>query len=76
MTLAFRVTAHHHLTGEDLVRMRAFFDREYIAEYGLWTPDGPYGYSPAEVHVMAYEAKSCWGMWDFNRERSLSASRM
>ncbi|GAB3845195.1 GNAT family N-acetyltransferase [Nesterenkonia populi] len=56
MTLDFRVTAHHHLTGEDLDRLRVLFDREYFAEYGPWTPDGPYGYSPAEVHVMAFQA--------------------
>lgn len=53
MTVDFRVAMHRDLRDDDLDRLRAFFDREYLADYGPWSPDAPYGYAPAEVHVMA-----------------------
>lgn len=61
MTVDFRVAAHRDLTDDDLDCLRAFFDREYFADYGAWSPDAPYGYSPAEVHVMAFRRETLVG---------------
>jgi aminoglycoside 2'-N-acetyltransferase I len=50
----FRVASHSALTGSELSALRGLFDREYFAEYGAWDPDRPYGYSPADVHTLAF----------------------
>ena len=46
---------HEQLTGEQLDQLGELFDAEYRAHEGAWNPDGPYGYAPAELHVMAVE---------------------
>ncbi|WP_370189153.1 GNAT family N-acetyltransferase [Aeromicrobium sp.] len=28
------------------------FDAEYLAEHGAWDPEQPYGYAPADLHVV------------------------
>lgn len=33
--------------------MKQLFDDEYTALYGSWNQSQPYGYSPAELHVVA-----------------------
>lgn len=53
MTIDLRVTTHHELREADLVRLRDLFDGEYRHEHGEWDPDAPYGYAPADVHVLA-----------------------
>jgi GNAT superfamily N-acetyltransferase len=50
----FRVVSHRALTGSQASALRGLFDREYLAEYGAWDPDRPYGYSPASVHTLAF----------------------
>lgn len=41
------------LTGETLKGLKRLFEDEYAALYGSWTQSQPYGYSPAELHVIA-----------------------
>jgi aminoglycoside 2'-N-acetyltransferase I len=50
----FLVVTHADLTAEQVDELRALFDSEYFAKYGPWDPDRPYGYSPADVHTLAY----------------------
>jgi aminoglycoside 2'-N-acetyltransferase I len=50
-----RVIQHADLSGDDITRMRYLFDREYLAEFGSWTPEAPYGYSPADVHTLVFD---------------------
>jgi len=38
--------------------LRCLFDGEYLDHYGHWTPDFPYGYAPADIHMIA----SCDGV--------------
>lgn len=48
----FRV-AHADLDAEMLADLRRLFDREYLAEFGDWDPEQPYGYAPHDLHVIA-----------------------
>ena len=32
--------------------LRRLFDAEYLAEHGAWDPEQPYGYAPADLHVV------------------------
>jgi aminoglycoside 2'-N-acetyltransferase I len=43
------------LTGNETAGLRRLFDSQYLADYGFWDPDRPYGYSPADVHVIGFE---------------------
>lgn len=36
-----------------LPTVRALFDDEYLTTHGPWDPDQPYGYAPADHHVVA-----------------------
>jgi aminoglycoside 2'-N-acetyltransferase I len=47
-----RVIKHADLSGNDVAAMRILFDREYLSDFGPWTPEAPYGYSPAGVHTL------------------------
>ncbi|MET2010159.1 GNAT family N-acetyltransferase [Microbacterium chocolatum] len=47
---------HRDLTRAQLTSLRDLFDREYRSSHGEWDPDRPYGYSPADVHVIATDA--------------------
>ena len=55
-----RVTAvaNDDLTPVELEGLGRLFDGEYLDHFGSWTPDCPYGYSPADIHVIA----SCDGV--------------
>jgi len=57
----FRVVSHGALTASQLSALRGLFDREYLAEYGGWDPDRPYGYSPASVHILAFVGSALVG---------------
>ncbi|WP_431695970.1 hypothetical protein [Kocuria rhizophila] len=46
---------HEDLTGGQLYQLEQLFNAEYRADEGAWNPDAPYGYAPAELHVMAVE---------------------
>lgn len=55
MEIAFRSVAHDRLGPGDVGALRKLFDDEYLADHGPWSPDQPYGYAPADVHVMAFD---------------------
>jgi GNAT superfamily N-acetyltransferase len=46
------VVRHDDLRRTHLEQLQVLFDREYLDDYGPWTPDAPYGYSPADVHLL------------------------
>lgn len=46
------VVRHDELSHTHLEQLQALFDREYLADHGTWTPDAPYGYSPADTHLL------------------------
>lgn len=43
---------HDRLSASDLSGLRILFDAEYGRSHGEWDPDAPYGYAPADVHVL------------------------
>lgn len=49
-----RVRRHVDLTTAELEALELLFDGEYRKEFGPWNPDAPYGYSPADTHVMVF----------------------
>lgn len=53
MNRSIDVVAHEALTPSDLSELRALFDSEYLAAFGEWDPELPYGYAPHDVHVVA-----------------------
>ncbi len=44
---------HRELTNEQLAQLRRLFDHEYLADYGDWNPELPYGYAPHDLHLLA-----------------------
>lgn len=46
---------HRELTTEQTDQLGQLFDAEYGTDEGPWNPDAPYGYAPAELHVVAVE---------------------
>jgi aminoglycoside 2'-N-acetyltransferase I len=50
-----KLRRHTDLTSAELDALQELFDTEYFSEYGRWNPDAPYGYSPADFHVLAYQ---------------------
>ena len=53
---------HEDLTGGQLYQLEQLFNAEYRADEGAWNPDAPYGYAPAELHVMAVEGGRVVGL--------------
>ncbi len=51
--MMFRAVLHSDLSRRELECLRDLFDGEYFREHGPWDPDAPYGYAPADVHVVA-----------------------
>ncbi|WP_159803242.1 GNAT family N-acetyltransferase [Arthrobacter zhaoguopingii] len=54
MEETIRTKRHRDLDVAELVALAGLFDSEYLSEYGRWNPDAPYGYSPADFHVLAF----------------------
>ena len=50
--MMFRAVLHSDLSRCELECLRDLFDGEYFREHGPWDPDAPYGYAPADVHVV------------------------
>ena len=50
--MMFRAVLHSDLSRRELECLRDLFDGEYFREHGPWDPDAPYGYAPADVHVV------------------------
>jgi aminoglycoside 2'-N-acetyltransferase I len=46
------VVGHDDLSRTHLDQLQVLFDHEYLDGYGPWTPDAPYGYSPADMHLL------------------------
>lgn len=56
-----RVRRHVDLTATELGALESLFDSEYRNEFGPWNPDAPYGYSPAEIHILAFRGQALAG---------------
>lgn len=52
-TFVIETVPHERLTEDDVARLRELFDVEYLAQFGEWDPDQPYGYAPHDMHVIA-----------------------
>lgn len=53
-----RVRRHSDLTTAEIDALGSLFDGEYRNDFGAWNPDAPYGYSPAETHVLAFRGQT------------------
>lgn len=65
----FVIVEHQQLSGSHLDALRALFDSEYLATHGDWDPGRPYGYSPADVHVLLFRDSTLLGHAGFQRRR-------
>ncbi len=63
----FRVVNHGVLRDDEIVALGELFDSEYLATHGPWDPDRPYGYSPADVHTLAFVESRLVGHVGFQR---------
>lgn len=54
MNEAIRAKRHADLSSVELSALQKLFDDEYMSDYGPWNPDAPYGYSPADFHVLGF----------------------
>lgn len=62
-----KLRRHADLTFLELGALRELFDAEYFSEYGQWNPNAPYGYSPADFHVLAYQGSVLTAHLGFQR---------
>ena len=69
MTEVIRVRRHVDLAAKELDALQSFFDSEYLNEFGPWNPDAPYGYSPADTHVLAFRGQALAAHVGFQRRR-------
>lgn len=60
---------HRDLTGAQLQALRVLFDGEYLADFGRWKAERPYGYSPADVHTMLFRGASLVAHVGYQRRR-------
>ncbi|MCZ9884538.1 GNAT family N-acetyltransferase [Arthrobacter sp. B2a2-09] len=67
MQTTIRVVRHTHLPPRTIESVRSLFDAEYYEKFGPWDPDCPYGYSPADVHVIATNGLGIVGHVGFQR---------
>ncbi|MHA7264310.1 GNAT family N-acetyltransferase [Arthrobacter sp. TMN-37] len=54
MNETVKVKRHLDLGTAELYELGRLFDSEYLGDYERWNPDAPYGYSPADFHVLAF----------------------
>ncbi|QMS55827.1 GNAT family N-acetyltransferase [Kocuria varians] len=52
-TTQISVVWHGDLTPGQTTGLGRLFDAEYLQDEGLWSPEAPYGYAPAELHIVA-----------------------
>jgi aminoglycoside 2'-N-acetyltransferase I len=69
MNEIIRVRRHVDLTTTELGALENLFDSEYRNEFGPWNPDAPYGYSPADTHVLAFRGQALAAHVGFQRRR-------
>lgn len=55
MNEALKLQRHEDLSMKELAALEELFDSEYLSDYGCWNPEAPYGYSPADFHVLAFQ---------------------
>jgi hypothetical protein len=67
MNEIIRVRRHVDLTATELGALKNLFDSEYRNEFGPWNPDAPYGYSPADTHVLAFRGQALVAHVGFQR---------
>jgi aminoglycoside 2'-N-acetyltransferase I len=67
MTEIIRVRRHVDLTTTELDALENLFDSEYRNEFGPWNPDAPYGYSPADTHILAFRGQALAAHVGFQR---------
>ncbi|MFF3038137.1 GNAT family N-acetyltransferase [Arthrobacter citreus] len=67
MTEVIRVLRHGDLAATELGSLQSLFDSEYLNEFGPWNPDAPYGYSPADTHVLAFRGRALAAHVGFQR---------
>ncbi|WP_129661272.1 GNAT family N-acetyltransferase [Rothia halotolerans] len=65
--LDVEIIDHDFLTRTHLGRLQELFDGEYRHTHGRWSPHRPYGYSPADVHVLIYRGEELLGHAGFQR---------
>jgi len=69
MREVIHVLRHSDLTAADVDALQKLFDNEYLKDFGPWTPDAPYGYSPADTHVLAFQGRDLAAHVGFQRRR-------
>ena len=62
-----KVKLHKDLSRADLAALQELFDNEYMGDYGPWNPDAPYGYSPADFHVLEFRGTAVAAHVGFQR---------
>lgn len=67
MSETVKVKHHGDLNGPELVSLQKLFDSEYISNYGPWNPDAPYGYSPADFHLLGFQGTELVAYVGFQR---------
>lgn len=67
MNNAIQLRRHQDLNLRELAALEVLFDSEYLSDYGQWNPDAPYGYSPADFHVLAYRGSELAAHVGFQR---------
>ncbi|MCP3426958.1 GNAT family N-acetyltransferase [Rothia sp. AR01] len=65
--LDVEIVDHGFLTRAHLSHLGRLFDAEYRHTHGAWTPHRPYGYSPADVHVLVYRDADLLGHAGFQQ---------
>lgn len=67
MNEVIQVRRHVDLTTRELDALESLFDREYWNDFGPWNADAPYGYSPADTHVLAFHGQELAAHVGFQR---------
>ncbi|MBT2537488.1 GNAT family N-acetyltransferase [Arthrobacter sp. ISL-69] len=67
MNETLRLQRHEDLSMMELDALEKLFDGEYLSDYGRWSPDAPYGYSPADFHVLAFQGPALAAHVGFQR---------
>jgi hypothetical protein len=75
MNGVIRVRRHVDLTTTELDALESLFDGEYPNTLGTWNPDAPYGYSPAETHILTFRAQALAAHIGFQRRLMSKGSR-
>jgi len=69
MSEVIQVRRHADLAAVELDALQKLFDGEYLDGFGPWSPDAPYGYSPADTHVLAFRGRDVVGHVGFQRRQ-------